>query len=55
MDRFFSTLYARYDERFVFSAPVLGKVTRRLEWSPASPVFSLSGIAATLDYDARLA
>ena len=55
IDRFFSTLYARYDERFVFSAPVLGKVTRRLAWSPMSPLFAARGVAETLGYEARLA
>ncbi len=55
VDGFFSTLYARYDERFVFSAPVLGKVTRRLQWARTSPVFRTGGIAATIDYDPRLA
>ena len=53
LERFFATLYARYDERFVFAAPVLGKVTRRLIWSRDSPVFGLGGIATTLEYEAR--
>ena len=34
---FFDTLYARYDERFVVSAPDLARTTRRLEWDPQSP------------------
>lgn len=54
IDRFFATLYARYDERFVFSAPKLSKVTRRLEWSRSSPIFTADGIAGSLDYEPRL-
>lgn len=46
---FFDTLYARYDERFVVSAPDLSRVTRRLEWDPASPAFHLPD----LDYAPR--
>ena len=48
---FFDTLYARYDERFVVSAPDLLKVTRRLEWDPASPGLAVPG----LDYSSRVA
>ncbi len=48
---FFDTLYARYDERFVVSAPDLARVTRRLEWDSASTGLSLAG----LDYGARIA
>lgn len=47
---FFDTLYARYDERFVVSAPDLSSVTRRHAWNPASPGLQLDG----LDYEARL-
>lgn len=47
---FFDTLYARYDERFVVSAPDLARVTRRLQWDPASPGLALPG----LDYEPRL-
>lgn len=47
---YFDTLYARYDERFVVSAPDLAKVTRRLEWDPSSPGLQLDG----LDYTARV-
>jgi hypothetical protein len=39
LERFFETLYLRYDERYVYSAPELSSVTRRREWSPSSPVF----------------
>lgn len=37
-DRFFDRLFATYDLRFVFSAPALQKITRRLEWAEDSPV-----------------
>lgn len=47
---FFDTLYLRYDERFVTSAPDLASKTRRLEWDPASPGLQVD----RLDYDARL-
>lgn len=38
-DRFFDTIYRRYDERYVVSAPLLARKTRRLGWSPDSPAF----------------
>ncbi len=34
---FFEKLYRAYDQRFVYGAPELAKVTRRLEWSSESP------------------
>jgi hypothetical protein len=37
IEEFFKTLYLRYDERFVYSAPNLKEITQRLEWSPSSP------------------
>ena len=48
--RFFDTLYLRYDERFVTSAPDLASKTRRLEWAADSPALEIAG----LDYEARL-
>jgi hypothetical protein len=58
IDRFFETLYLRYDERYVYSAPDLKRVTRRREWSPKSPVFDrtlmLTYPAGTLDYQPRI-
>ena len=51
---FFSTLYRRYDERFVYGAPDLKSVTRRLEWSPESPALIENG-DRLLDYEVRLA
>lgn len=54
LERFFDTLYLRYDERFVFSAPDLASVTRRLAWSPDSSAFSGPNRLADLDYEPRL-
>ena len=51
-DRFFDTLYRQYDERFVYAAPDLRKVTARTEWTAASAAFS-ANVVADLDYDAR--
>ena len=51
LERFFDTLYLRYDERFVTSAPDLSTVTRRLEWAAGSPALELPDI----DYGARVA
>ena len=52
--RFFDTLYLRYDERYVYSAPDLSSRTRRTEWSSDSPAFD-SPLASSLDYEIRLA
>ena len=52
-DRFFNTLYRRYDERYVVSAPLLADRTRRLEWSPDSPAFDAQPFRL-LDYDLRV-
>jgi hypothetical protein len=50
-EQFLETLYLRYDERFVTSAPDLASRTRRLEWSPDSPAFS----DLTFEYQPRIA
>jgi hypothetical protein len=59
VEQFFETLYLRYDERYVFSAPDLKSVTRRREWSPKSPALDQSSmkkiLGAQLDYQPRLA
>lgn len=47
---FFDILYARYDERFVVSAPDLASVTRRHVWASDSPALTLDN----LDYPARI-
>ena len=53
LEHFFETLYRRYDERYVCSAPDLKSKTRRLEWSPNSPALE-SDVSMTLEYEARL-
>jgi hypothetical protein len=61
LSEFFRTLYQRYEERFVYGAPLLADrgVTTRLEWDPQSPVFSREGSESKkwpqLDFGARLA
>ena len=52
-DRFFGTMYRRYDERYVVSAPLLAERTRRQEWSRDSPAFD-SPPFRLLDYDIRI-
>jgi hypothetical protein len=54
LERFFDTLYLRYDERFVYSAPDLSSKTRRSEWSADSPAFDYP-LASSMDYEFRLA
>ena len=53
IERFFSTLYQRYEERFVSGASALRSVTSPLEWSPESPALIAPGPG--LDYEVRLA
>lgn len=50
-EQFFDTLYLRYDERYVFSAPDLKRLTGRLEWADNSPAFV---DLPDLDYEPRL-
>ena len=52
-DPFFSTMYRRYDERYVVSVPLLAERTRRLEWAPDSPAFDAPPFRL-LDYDLRI-
>lgn|GEM_PF-336760 len=40
LGNFFSTLYLRYDERFVYGAPDLKPVTRRRFWAEDSPALA---------------
>jgi hypothetical protein len=58
IERFFQSLYLRYEERFLFGAPDLKSVTKRLEWSPSSPALAASaeliGSFPVLDYEVRL-
>lgn len=51
-DRFFDSMYRRYDERYVVSAPQLASRTRRIEWSVDSPAFQATPFRA-LDYRFR--
>ena len=59
LEKFFQTLYRRYEERYLIGAPDLKSVTRRLEWAPESPVFDVSKIKSqghpALDHEIRLA
>ena len=60
VEQFFDTLYMRYDERYVYSAPDLKSVTRRREWSPESRALTRDHLstmfpASTLDYLPRIA
>ena len=52
VSNFFASLYLRYDERFITSAPDLAHTTRRLEWDPRSPALQHTG---ALDYPVRMA
>jgi hypothetical protein len=51
LEDFFSKLYRQYDERFVYAAPALESVTRRLEWHLQSPIAEDVRLAG---YTARL-
>jgi hypothetical protein len=55
LERFFETLYLRYDERYVYSAPDLKSVTRRREWLPESPALASPPQGLALNYEPRLA
>ncbi len=58
-EEFFTTLYRRYEERYVFGAPDLKFVTRRREWAPDSPLFDVPEFQPSplpiVDYEVRLA
>ena len=51
-ERFFGTLYRQYDERFVYAAPDLKRVTARREWAESSAAFSAAELA-NMDYGPR--
>jgi hypothetical protein len=59
LNGFFRTLYQRYEERFVYGAPLMAAKTARFKWDPESPVFARNEPEARdwpqLDYDPRLA
>ena len=40
LDDFFEKLYSQYDQRFIYAAPALETITRRLEWASESPVMA---------------
>ncbi len=52
-ERFFDTLYSQYDERFVYGAPDLRRVTGRKEWVGTSAAFS-DTVMTHMDYEPRI-
>ena len=56
-ERFFQTLYLRYEERYLFGAPELKSATKRIDWAWNSPALAPSLIDPdsypTLDYGVR--
>jgi hypothetical protein len=58
IEEFFQSLYLRYEERYVFGAPELQTITRRLEWAPESPAFDPAithpDNVPELDFEVRL-
>jgi hypothetical protein len=58
IEKFFQTLYLRYEERYLFGAPDLKSVTKRLEWAPSSLALQPLPIGVDthpqLDYSVRL-
>jgi hypothetical protein len=61
LEPFFQSLYQRYEERFVYGAPLLADrgLTTRVQWDPGSPVFTRAELGAAtwpqLDFEPRLA
>jgi hypothetical protein len=55
LEQFFSTLYLRYDERYVYSAPLLKSETRRIEWSQHSDALNPARSVIKPDYEPRIA
>jgi hypothetical protein len=58
LEQFFQALYLRYDERYVYAAPDLKSITRRREWSEASPALmdpEHAANRAALGYEPRIA
>jgi hypothetical protein len=51
LNDFFSKLYAQYDQRFIYAAPRLEPITRRVSWDPESPALS-EGLV--LEYEPRI-
>jgi hypothetical protein len=42
IETFFPTIYKHYDLRFVYQAPALEAITRRVEWAADSPALAQS-------------
>ncbi len=59
IEKFFQTMYLRYEERYLFGAPDLKSVTKRLEWADGSPALQSAALGdepfPSLDYEVRLA
>ena len=53
LERFFETLYRQYDERFVYGAPDLQRVTARKAWAGTSAAFGAT-VITDLDYEPRI-
>ena len=53
LEQFFKTLYLRYDERYVYSAPDLKTTTRRIEWTEDSLILGPKS-CEELDYEIRV-
>jgi hypothetical protein len=51
LSSFFAKLYQQYDQRFIYAAPRLEPITRRVLWDPESPAFAGSRV---LEYDVRV-
>ncbi len=47
-----TAVYRQYDERFVYAAPDLKKVTARKGWARASAAFSATALT-DMDYEPR--
>lgn len=45
LQNFFAKLYSQYDQRFVYAAPALEAITRRVEWDSGSPIIQDARIA----------
>ncbi len=44
--KFFDSIYAQYDFRYVYTAPALRKLTSRFEWAEDSPALAVDGSSA---------
>jgi hypothetical protein len=57
LENFFSTLYQRYEDRFILGvgSKSLRKITQRVSWSEKSPIFDPSnGLRPLMDYSPRI-